>query len=237
MTGMPSLEEVDARLRSLGANAVVTAEDARAIAHLDVLRMPAVSPVASRAERGRLSRRRLGFVRIKKWPLGWLVFVLLTLVVLLALGAVVVAADTQRAASEPSKPISEQEAIADAMRQLPNNGAGYKVVATQLEPSSQHFDFLGPNGERVGEDQVKECLVIPPLPPLPFLTPCRYYPVWVVALSSQTCNVDIEINALTGRFGGGGGGSAPSTSGASGSCEISPSGEATAPIWWQPFWN
>jgi hypothetical protein len=176
-------------------------------------------------------------------PLGRVVFVLLTLAILLALGGMVVAADTERAASIPSKPISEQEAVADAMRQLPNNGAGYTVVATQLEPSSSHFDFVGPNGQRVGRDQGKECLVIPPLPPLPFLTRCRYYPVWVVALSSQTCDVEIEIeiNALTGRFGGAGGtygGSAPSTSSASDSCAISPGGGATTPDpWWQPVWG
>src|ERR1700688_2031191 len=140
MTGLPSLEEVDARLRSLGANAVVTAEDARAIAHLHLLRIPAVPPVASRAARGRLTRRRLGPFPLMKWPLGWVVFVLLAVGVFLALGAVGVAADTPLAASEASKPISEREAIADAMRQLPNNGAGYKVVATQLEPSSRHFE-------------------------------------------------------------------------------------------------
>jgi hypothetical protein len=173
-------------------------------------------------------------------PLGRVVFVLLTLAILLALGGMVAAADTERAASIPSKPISEHEAVADAMRQLPNNGAGYTVVATQLEPSSSHFDFVGPNGQEVGEDQVRECLVIPPLPPLPFLTPCRYYPVWVVALSSRTCEVVIEINALTGRFGGAGGtngGSAPSTSSASDSCAISPGGGATTPTWWQPVWG
>jgi len=181
----------------------------------------------------RLARRRLRLVPPLNRPFGRVVFVLLTLAILLALGGMVVAADTERAASIPSKPISEQEAVADAMRQLPNNGAGYTVVATQLEPSSSHFDFVGPNGQRVGRDEGKECLVIPPLPPLPFLTPCRYYPVWVVALSSQTCDVVIEINALTGRFGGGGG-SGPSTCASA----ISPGGGATTPDpWWQPVWG
>jgi hypothetical protein len=37
--------------------------------------------------------------------------------------------------------------------------------------------------------------MIPPLPPLPFLTPCRYYPVWVVALTSQACDTVVAINA------------------------------------------
>lgn len=168
------------------------------------------------------------------------VLVLLALAVLLAMGGMVVAANTQRVASQPSKPISEQEAVADAMRALPNNGAGYTVLATQLEPSSRHFDFSGPNGQRFGEDQAKECLVIPPLPPLPFLTPCRYYPVWVVVLSSQTCDVVVAINALTGRFGGAGAnyrGDAQSSSGAPGSCEISPGGGDASPGWWQPVWN
>lgn len=237
MTEMASLEEVDARLRWLGANAIFAAEDERAIADLDVLRFPAVSRVASRAVRERPARRGLA-IPITNRALRRAVFALLTLAIVLALGAIVVAGDTYWATSKPSKPISEKEAVADAMRTLPNNGAGYTVVATQLEPSSSHFDFVGPNGQGVGEDQVKECLVIPPLPPLPFM-PCRDYPVWVVALSGQTCDVIIEINALTGRFGGGGtvGGSAPSTSGVSDSCAISPGGGSTTPSWWQPFWN
>jgi hypothetical protein len=171
---------------------------------------------------------------------GRVVFVLLTLAILLALGGMVVAADTQWAASRPSSPISESEAVADAMRQLPNNGAGYTMEAAQLEPSSRHFEFSGPNGQGFGEDQVKECMVIAPLPPLPFLTPCRYYPVWVVALSNQTCDVVIAINALTGRFGGGGTGyrgSAQSTSSAVDSCGFNPGGGASTPGWWQPVWD
>jgi hypothetical protein len=173
-------------------------------------------------------------------PLGRVVFVLLTLTILVALGGMVVAADTARVASKPSQPISEKEAIAAAMHDLPNNGAGYTLVAVQLESSSKHFDFSGPNGQGFGEDEVKECLVIPPLPPLPFLTPCRYYPVWVVALSTQTCSVVVAINALTGRFGGAGagyqGGAQPNST-ASDPCGISPGGGGTTPSWWQPVWD
>jgi hypothetical protein len=179
-------------------------------------------------------------VPIMNKPFGRVVFVLLTLAILLAVGGVVVAADAQSVGSRPSSPISEPEAVADAMRQLPNNGAGYTIEAVQLEPSSSHFDFSGPNGQGFGEDQVKECLVIPPLPPLPFLTPCRYYPVWVVALSSQTCDVVIAINALTGRFGGGGAGSrasAQSTSSPVDSCAFSPDAGPTTPGWLQPGWD
>jgi hypothetical protein len=238
---MPSLEEVDARLRSLGAEAIVSDEDVRAIAHLDVLRFPAHSPVASRAVReGRPARRRQRLARLMNRPFGLVAFVLVALTILLAVGGMVVAADAYLAASAPSKPISEKEAVADAMRELPNNGAGYKVVATQLEPSSDHFNFTAPNGQGFGEDQVKECIIIPPLPPLPFL-PCRNFPVWVVALSGQTCDVVIAINGLTGRFEGAGAGyagGAQPTPGASDSCGISPGGgETTAPVWWQPVWN
>lgn len=173
-------------------------------------------------------------------PLRRVFFVLLTAAILLALGVVVVAADTQTAASAPSKPISEQEAIADAMHQLANNGAGYTVVATQLEPSSSHFKFTGPNGQGFGEDEAKECLVIPPLPPLPFLTPCRYYPVWVVALSTQACDVVIAINAHTGRFGGAGSdyrGTPPANTIDFGNCGITPGGGGANLSWWQPGWE
>jgi len=173
-------------------------------------------------------------------PLRRVVFVVVTAAILLALGVVVVAADTQQAASAPSRPISEQEAITDAMHQLPNDAAGYTVVATQLEPSSSHFDFSGPNGQRFGEDQAKECLVIPPLPPLPFLTPCRYFPVWVVALSTQRCDVVIAINAHTGGFGGAGEsyrGTDQATSTAFDSCGITPGAAGTTLTWWQAGWE
>lgn len=127
---------------------------------------------------------------------------------------------------------------ADAMRTLSNNGAGYTVVATQFEPSISHFDFVGPNGQGASEGQVKECLTIPPQPPVPS-QPCRDNPRWVVAQSGRRFDVVIPINALTGRFGGGGtvGGSAPSTSGASDNCAISSDGGATPPCRWQPIWN
>ena len=141
-------------------------------------------------------------------------------------GATAVLANAQRVAGDSAGPISEQEAIADAMKALPADGAGYRVVAVQLEPSSEHFEFSTVDGQRFGEDQVRECLVIPPLPPLPFLTPCRYYPVWVVAVSTQTCEMVIAINAHTGRFGGGGG-----------SCEISPGGGDITTTWWQATWE
>jgi len=137
---------------------------------------------------------------------------------LIALGAMVVFGS--------SRTISEQEAIAAAMKALPANGLGYQVAAVQLEPSSEHFEFSTVGGNQFGEDQVRECLVMPPLPPLPFLTPCRYYPVWVVAVSSQTCDEVIAINAHTGRFGGAGG-----------NCEISPGGGDTTTSWWQATWE
>jgi hypothetical protein len=241
MTRMPSLEEVDARLRSLGADVILTAEDERAIANLNVIRFPAASPVASRgvAER-RPARRRIGRGQIMNRPYGRVVLVLLTLAMLLVLGGMAVAADAFLAASQPPKQISEKEAVADAMRQLPNNGAGYTVAATQLEPGGSPFDFTGPSGQGFGEDKAKECLIIPPLPPLPFL-PCRDYPVWVVALSSQNCDVIIAINGFTGRFGGAGVGyraGAQATPGPSDSCGITPGGgTTTAPGWWQPVWN
>jgi hypothetical protein len=130
--------------------------------------------------------------------------------------------------AQSSRSISEQEAIADAMKALPANGAGYRVVVAQLEPSSKHFEFSSANGQQFGEDQVRECLVLPLVGKVPFLSPCRYYPLWVVALSSQTCDVDIAINALTGRFGGGGD-----------DCEVSPfsPGGGGTTSWWQPVWG
>jgi hypothetical protein len=150
-----------------------------------------------------------------------------------------VGADMERVALGPAEPISEQQAITDAMHQLPDDGAGYTLIAVQFEPSSKHFNFSGPNGSVFGEDDVKECLVMPPLPPLPFLTPCRYYPVWVVALSNPTCDVVIAINAHTGRFGGAGtgyrGDSLPNAAG-SDRC-LSAGGGASAPDWWRPIWD
>jgi len=84
------------------------------------------------------------------------------------------------------------------MKQLPHGGAGYGVLEAQLEPSSKHFEFAAPGGRRFGKDGAKECLVIAPFPRLPFFTPCRNYPVWEVALSNQTCDVIVAINAYSG---------------------------------------
>jgi hypothetical protein len=238
---MPSLEEVDERLRSLGAEAIVSDEDVRAMARLDVMHFPAHQSVDSRAvPEGRPAGPRQRLARFVNRPVGLVAFVVVALITLLAFGGMFVAADAYLVASAPSTQISEKEAVADAKRGLPNNGADYKVVATELEPSSDHFNFTAPNGDGFGEDQVKECIIIPPLPPLPFL-PCRNFPVWVVAFSGKTCDVVIAINALTGRFEGAGGGSAAGvqpTPGPLGNCGISPGqGPTTSPVWWQPIWN
>ena len=136
-----------------------------------------------------------------------------------------------------AKPISEAAAIADAMKQLPNNGAGYQVVKTELEASSKHFEFVGPNGNSYSEDSAQECLVMPPLPRLPGLEPCRYYPVWMVALSSAKCQTVIGINAYTGRFAGGGSATVATQSQAPSmdDCAITP--EAPDVHWFQPMWG
>lgn len=152
----------------------------------------------------------------------------------LALGAVVLFATTYGAAADTAgraEPITQSEAIADAMKQLPNGGTGYRVLEAQLEPSSKHFEFVGPNGMELGEDQVQECLVIPPIPRLPLFTVCRYYPVWVVAFSSPTCNADVAINAYTGRFAGGGSGSGTASFE---QCQLVP--ESPTITWFQPTW-
>jgi hypothetical protein len=41
----------------------------------------------------------------------------------------------------PADLISEQQAITDATHQLPDDGAGYTLMAVQFEPSSKHFNF------------------------------------------------------------------------------------------------
>jgi hypothetical protein len=166
------------------------------------------------------------------------VFVLLSVTMLSVVGAIAVAADTYREASSKPVPISGAQATANAMKALPNNGAGFTVVALQLEPSSEHFDAAVPNG-RFGEDQVKECLVVPPLPPLPFISPCRYYPVWVVALTNGGCDATVAINAFTGRFGGAGIGFRGSTQPGSPSsgCDLVPGGGDSETRWFQPQWS
>src|SRR5260370_40416651 len=124
-------------------------------------------------------------------------------ITVVVLGAVVAVSGLYAAASYPasrSDPISQEVAIADAMRQLPNNGSGYSVLEVQFEPTSKHFEFSSPVGHRFGEDGVKERLVVPPLPPIPSVTPCRYYPVWAVALSNPACDIIVAINAYTALF-------------------------------------
>src|SRR6202035_3452331 len=128
---------------------------------------------------------------------------LLSVIALLVAGALAVAAGTYREASRQPVLISGAQATADAMKALPNQGTGFTVVTVQLEPTSKHFEFTAPGGQGLGEDQVQECLVVPPLPRLPLITPCRYYPVWVVVVTNQGCDAAIAINAFTGRFGGG----------------------------------
>ena len=163
-------------------------------------------------------------------PLRRAVLVLLCLAALLAAGTIAVAAGAYREASQKPVPISDSQATAKAMKALPNNGAGFTVVALQLEPSSKHFDFMGANGQGFGEDQVQECLAIPPLGPLPFISPCRYYPVWVVVVTKQGCAAAIAINAFTGRFGGAGGGDC--------ALAIIPGGGAESQTrWFQPEWG
>jgi hypothetical protein len=158
--------------------------------------------------------------------LGRAVPVLLAVVTLSFAGAIVATAGAYHAATVTTpSPISEQEAVADARKALADGGAGYTVVATHFEPTSKHFDYSFADSQGFGEDQVRECLVIPPLPPLPFLTPCRYYPVWLVELRSESSDVVIAINARTGCFGGGGG------------AGIVPGGGDSEPSWWQPVWG
>jgi hypothetical protein len=86
---------------------------------------------------------------------------------------------------------------------------------------------------------VKECLVVPPLPPLPFISPCRYYPVWVVALTNGGCDATVAINAFTGRFGGAGIGFRGSTQPGSPSsgCDLVPGGGDSETRWFQPQWS
>jgi len=150
-------------------------------------------------------------------------------VLLAAVALLVLSAQTERAAHQPASPISRQQAISYAIQMLPDRGRGYELTVAELEPTNKHFDFASPSGKRFSEDAVQECLVFPPLPPLPFLTQCRYYPVWVVTFSNQACETVITINALSGRFGGGG-------SGGRGACGLNP-----PPVpdhhWFQPTWD
>jgi hypothetical protein len=148
---------------------------------------------------------------------------------LAALALLVLGAQTERAAHQSATPISRQQAISYAIQMLPDRGRGYELTVAELEPTSKHFDFTSPSGNRFSEDAVQECLVFPPLPPLAFLRQCRYYPVWVVSFSNRACETVITINALSGRFGGGG-------SGGRGACGLNP-----PPVpdhrWFQPTWG
>ena len=105
------------------------------------------------------------------------------------------------AEAQPQKAISREDAISDARKALPNNGSGYDVLKTELEPDSTHFNFTNANGSgSFGEDGVQECLIIPPIP---IVFGCRPYPVWVIELAGPSCEATIAINAYSGRFGGG----------------------------------
>ena len=144
------------------------------------------------------------------------------------LGASFEAAQVTRMANERTTTITMEEAVRDASATLPANGLGYQMTAAQLEPTSRHFTFTSPTGGSFDEDQAQECLVIPPLPRLPL--PCRYYPVWVVSFSNDSCTAIVAINALTGRFAGG-------SMGGDSACALSPfSLEAPAP-WFKPSWG
>src|SRR5260370_5114130 len=58
MTTIPSVEEVEERLRALNRTAALSAEDVRAIARLQVLRFPVVSPAVTRRAPARFSSGR-----------------------------------------------------------------------------------------------------------------------------------------------------------------------------------
>ncbi len=108
------------------------------------------------------------------------------------------------------------------------------LYAAASYPASRSFS--SPVGHRFGEDGVKECLVVPPLPPIPSVTPCRYYPVWVVALSNPACDIIVAINAYTHRFAGGGtSNSGTEHAGPPVMCELAP--ESRTANWWQPTWS
>ncbi len=153
-------------------------------------------------------------------------------------GAAALAGTVRDASSTSEQPISREAATAAALKLLPNGGAGFTLVEAQFEASSRHFQFTGAKGQGFGEDGVRECLSIPPLPPLPFLSPCRYYPVWVVDFTSRDCDVVIAINAYSGRSGGAGvskSGSGESLSGPPDSCAMTP--DAPAQTWWRASWD
>lgn len=124
--------------------------------------------------------------------------------------------------SDRPQTISRDQAVAAALKDLPDNGAGYEVVKTELEPNSTHFQFTGVDGSSLGEDGVQECVIIPPLP---LRWGCRPYPVWVIEVRGKSCEATISINGFSGRFGGAG------TDG----CDIAPT-DSPAP-WFVASWE
>ena len=121
---------------------------------------------------------------------------------LLALLGAVSVMTASAALMRPQTMISKADAIAVARSALPDNGSGYDVLKTELEPSSAHFTFTDADGMgSLGEDGVTECVVVPPFP---IRLGCRPYPVWVIQLSGPSCEATIAINAFSGRFGGAG---------------------------------
>ena len=98
-------------------------------------------------------------------------------------------------------PISKQQAITDALANLPNGGADFTVVASQYEPSSKHWVATFDGGGSFGGDQAPDCFVFTALPFIRF-GPCHYHPVWVVEMTRSDCQLEIEINAFTGEIGG-----------------------------------
>ena len=79
----------------------------------------------------------------------------------------------QAATSQVPPTLSSSQAVAAAMRQLPDGGAGFEVVKTELEPSSTHFQFTGADGSDFGETGVTQCLIVAPFP-VPLA--CRPFP-------------------------------------------------------------
>ena len=98
-------------------------------------------------------------------------------------------------------PISKQQAITDALANLPNGGAGFTVVASQYEPSSKHYVAAFDGGGSFGGDRAPDCFVLTALPFIRF-GPCHYHPVWVVEMTRSDCQLAIGINAFTGDFDG-----------------------------------
>jgi hypothetical protein len=143
--------------------------------------------------------------RWSRWP------VVLGVAVVMAIAVFVPASVTVAAYTggiQLPTPISKQQAITDALANLPNGGAGFTVVASQYEPSSKHYVAAFDGGGSFGGDQAPDCFVLTALPFIRF-GPCHYHPVWVVEMTMSDCQLEIAINAFKGDFGG---------MGASGAC-------------------